>query len=102
MAHDRDVRRDPGRAIFEDARTQCARCHAGPRGTDGRAHDVGTGGRFQTPPLSGLALRAPYLHDGCAQTLEDRLGRCHTRGHGRVDHLDPAARADLVAYLASR
>lgn len=90
-----------GQAIFEDARAGCATCHAGDRLTDNRPHDVGTGGAFMTPSLVGLARRAPYLHDGCAPTLEARLTSCHTRGHGRVGHLDAAQRADLVAYMRS-
>ncbi len=91
-----------GAALFEDPEVGCATCHPGPRGTDGQAHDVGTGGRFVTPPLAGIAARAPYLHDGCAQTLEDRFTICHTEGHGRLDHLEPAQRADLVAYVRGR
>jgi len=91
-----------GRATFEDPAVGCAECHAGPRGTDGRSHDVGTGGRFQTPPLVGLTQRLPLFHDGCADSLEERFGRCHTEGHGRVAHLDADAVADLTAYLRSR
>ncbi len=90
-----------GRALFHDARVGCARCHAGPRGTDGRSHDVGTGGSFQTPALRGVASRAPYLHDGCAAMLEERFGRCHTRGHGNIAHLDSAQVGDLITYLES-
>ncbi|MGE0784529.1 MAG: hypothetical protein AB7S26_02495 [Sandaracinaceae bacterium] len=98
-------RRDPaavarGRAIFESA--GCESCHAGEHGTDRRLHDVGTGGSFMTPALDGIARRAPYLHDGCAQTLEDRFGRCHTPGHGDLSRLPPDAVQDLIAYVASR
>ncbi|MGE0787375.1 MAG: cytochrome-c peroxidase [Sandaracinaceae bacterium] len=91
-----------GRALFADQRVGCLRCHSGSRGTDGLSHDVGTGGTFQTPPLVGLAQRAPYLHDGCAATIEERFGRCHTPGHGRIDQLSPDQIEDLVRYLGSR
>jgi cytochrome c peroxidase len=37
--------------------------------------DVGTGSALQVPSLHGLALRAPYMHDGCAETLLDRSAR---------------------------
>jgi len=91
-----------GRALFADPVVGCADCHRGARGTDGRSHDVGTGGAFQTPPLVGLAQRAPLFHDGCADSIEERFTQCHTPGHGRVEHLDARAVADLVAYLRAR
>ena len=91
-----------GRALFTSTEIGCADCHSGARGTDLRNHDVGTGGSFQTPPLAGLAQRAPYFHDGCARTIEERFDRCHTDGHGNVAELDEHERADLIAYLRSR
>ena len=53
------------------------------------------------PPLVGLSQRAPFLHDGCAATLEARFGACHTEGHGHPERLDEAQLADLVVYLES-
>lgn len=100
LERDRDAARR-GRALFRDPEIGCARCHSGARGTDGRSHDVGTGGAFQTPPLVGLAERLPLFHDGCAETLEARFAECHTPGHGRIEHLDDGQRADLVAHLRS-
>jgi mono/diheme cytochrome c family protein len=94
-----------GEALFRSAETGCATCHAGPMLTDNRSYDVGTGRRFQVPPLVGLAYRAPYMHDGCAATLDDRLTDPSCGGgdrHGRTSQLTPAQRADLVAFLASR
>ena len=74
--------RDPakvarGAAIFNRP-TACVRCHTGPELTDNRLHDhgigdgdpgaglVGTGplGAFNTPPLRGIRLSAPYFHNG--------------------------------------
>jgi mono/diheme cytochrome c family protein len=89
-----------GRAIF-DGSAGCASCHSGARLTDGRSHDVGTGGELQTPSLRGLALRAPYLHDGRASSIEERLRADHTERHGTVSHLDDRGIEDLSAYLAS-
>ena len=46
----------------------CATCHPPHAGfLDGRLHDVGTGGAFDTPGLRGLADTAPYFHDGRAE-----------------------------------
>jgi cytochrome c peroxidase len=54
-----------------------------------------------TPSLRGVAVRAPFLHDGCAATLLDRFGPCGGSGHGDVSGLDPAATNDLVAFMQS-
>lgn len=78
-----------GRAVF--ARAGCAGCH------EDRADsfDVGTGGRFQAPDLRGVGLRAPYLHDGRARTLEERFGFASGEGHAVAAADVPA----LVEYL---
>jgi cytochrome c peroxidase len=34
-------------------------------------HDASDRGRFKTPTLRGLALTAPYMHDGSKATLEE-------------------------------
>lgn len=66
-----------GQAVFEEQ--NCARCHTLPTGTDLQQYDVGTGNgpherageTFDVPALRGLALSAPYFHDGRAPTLRD-------------------------------
>ena len=56
---------------------QCSYCHSGPKGTNQKSFDVGTGKAtdhspiFDTPQLTNIALTAPYLHDGSARTLEE-------------------------------
>lgn len=77
----------------------CARCHAGPRLSDGESHDVGAG-PMQTPRLGGVLHRAPYFHDGCAASLKETLdGSCRPLDdHGVADG---ALRARLVQYLAT-
>jgi DNA-binding beta-propeller fold protein YncE len=92
-----------GRALFADARAACASCHAGSHLTNNQTMDVGTGGAFQVPSLRGLALRAPYMHDGCAASLRDRLvpGECGGTRHGDVSWMTPAQQDDLVSYLQS-
>jgi len=80
-----------GAAVFVEA--GCERCHAGELGTD-RSYQVGER-TWQTPPLRGIALRAPYLHDGRAATLDEALPES-------VSALPPEEREDLLAYLRSR
>ncbi len=77
----------------------CNTCHVG--ATRRVSVDVGTGEALQVPSLRGLMFRAPYLHDGCATTLEDRFGRCATPGHGQTGGLTARDQADLIAYLES-
>lgn len=92
-----------GKALFESSETRCASCHSGSNFTNNESHDVGTGGRFQVPGLLGLSLRAPFMHNGCAKTLEERfVGACGGGdAHGKTSQLTPAQRADLVTYLKS-
>ncbi|MEZ4436209.1 MAG: cytochrome-c peroxidase [bacterium] len=89
-----------GRILFEDPTVGCATCHSGDRLADRGTWDVGTGGALQTPTLRNIALRGPFMHDGCAPGLVDRFGACGGGDdHGRVSGLDRAAITDLVAYL---
>ncbi|MCB9593484.1 MAG: c-type cytochrome [Sandaracinaceae bacterium] len=90
-----------GRAVFEDASTSCASCHSGPALTDNASVDVGTGGDFQVPSLRGLVFRAPYFHDGCAESIEALVAGSCASSHTNTSDLDDAQRADLVAYLRS-
>lgn len=90
-----DVR--AGQAVFD--RAGCASCHAGAAFTDNATVDVGTGDRFQVPSLRGVKWHGPWMHDGCAQTLEQRFDpACGGTKHGDVS---PADVPDLVAYLKS-
>lgn len=90
-------------------RNQCAFCHSGPKGTDQKSFDVGTGkptdtgSVFDTPQLSNIALTAPYLHDGSAQTLEEiwTVYNPHDR-HGRTNDLTKDELNDLIEYLRTK
>jgi YVTN family beta-propeller protein len=57
---------------------------------------------LNVPSLLGLARTAPYLHDGSAATLNDRLrvGQS-TNQHGQTANLSDQQLSDLVAYLNS-
>lgn len=95
-----------GEELFRSAETRCATCHAGKKFTDNKSYSVGTTGKgelLQVPPLQGLLLRPPYMHDGCAKTLHDRFKEKCGGGdaHGKTSHLTPAQVDDLVAYLSS-
>jgi hypothetical protein len=66
-------------------------------------------GRFKTPTLRGLALTAPYMHDGSLATLE-QVVEFYRRGGEPNENLDPFVRAiemsdkeaaDLVAFLGA-
>lgn len=88
-----------GRAVFEKA--ACATCHSGPTFTNRATMNVGTGGAFQTPSLVGVASRGPWMHDGCAKTLEQRFTdtRCGGTSHGKLAPLSDAERRLLIDYL---
>jgi len=94
------VAAERGHAIFVDSAVGCATCHDGAKLTNNGTFDVRTGGAFQVPSLLGLALRAPYLHTGCAATLAERFGPCGGGdAHGHMSGLTAQNLADLVAYL---
>ncbi len=90
-----------GKALFESQAVGCSGCHAGAKLTNNESVDVGTGGTFQVPSLLGLALRAPYLHDGRAATLLDRFGPAGGDDHGHTNELSSAQVKDLITYLES-
>jgi cytochrome c peroxidase len=88
-----------GRALFARADVGCAGCHAGPAFTDGQRYALFEG-RYDTPTLRGVAVTAPYLHDGRYETLgallDDLGGQMgDTRG------LSADEKRDLEAYLRS-
>jgi hypothetical protein len=90
-----------GRAVFMDAKVGCATCHSGAIFSDNQLHDVGTGGTFVTPTLTGVGSRAPLMHNGCAATLADRFGPCGGSAHGTTAQLSDTQRADLITFLRS-
>jgi hypothetical protein len=92
-----------GKAQFE---ARCTNCHSGSTFTNNGAYAVRFNGddALQVPSLIGLSVRAPYMHDGCAPTLESRLdgsANCGGANHGNLVGLDDEAKRDLVTYLRS-
>lgn len=105
-----------GALVF--AKAECGTCHSGERYTNNAFAHVGTqeaggqttfGGTFappfpldgvNVPSLLGLARTAPYLHDGSAATLTERLMQKKEQNlHGKTSSLTTGEVADLVAYL---
>ncbi len=103
----------------------CWKCHSGQNFTDEGFHNTGVSwggsdlgrygvtknesdrGQFKTPTLRGIALRAPYMHDGSVPTLEAVI-EFYSRGGLKNPHLDPVIkplnlseeeRRALVAFL---
>ena len=88
---------------------QCSFCHSGPKGTSQKIFDVMTrkgndnSGRFKAPPLTNIALTAPYLHDGSAQTLEEIWTVYNPANmHGQTSDLTKDELNDLIEYLRTR
>ncbi|MFT4626763.1 MAG: hypothetical protein ACI8PZ_005441 [Myxococcota bacterium] len=89
-----------GQTLFWSEAVGCGTCHYGDAYSDGLSWDVGTGRMLQTPSLRGIGARGPYLHSGCADTLEARFSpECTTDFHGTTSHLEAAEVGALVAYL---
>jgi YVTN family beta-propeller protein len=108
-----------GKAIFERSvdkfgnpiaeTNRCVYCHSGPKGTNQKLFNVGThkaldnAGLLKSPPLTNIALTAPYLHDGSARTLEEIWTVYNPDDkHGRTNDLTKDELNDLVEYLRTR
>jgi hypothetical protein len=90
-----------GRDLFVGA-AECSQCHDGPKFTNNQTIDVGTGLALQVPSLIGIGHRGPWLHTGCAKTLQQRFDpECGGSEHGNIAVLSSAQIEDLAAYLES-
>ena len=105
-----------GRAIFERVKAkngtpireanQCAYCHSGPKYTNQKQIDVGTGKAtdrspiIDVPQLPNVAYSAPYLHDGSARSLEEIWTVFNPKDrHGVTNDLTKDELNDLIEYL---
>lgn len=86
-----------GKSVFESDRAACATCHDQREQKEREAHDVGTGGLFVTPALTGIGARRSFFHDGRIDSLEALLVGSPRMGGAAA--LGPEDRAALVAYL---
>ena len=105
-----------GKAIFERTKyksgkpipeaNRCATCHSGPKGTNQKQVDVGTGKLtdrspvVDVPQLPNVAYSAPYLHDGSAKSLEEIWTVFNPKDtHGVSNDLTKDELNDLIEYL---
>ncbi|MBP9111953.1 MAG: c-type cytochrome [Polyangiaceae bacterium] len=90
-----------GKSIFEGS-GQCASCHAGPTLSSAGKRDLGMGESLGVPSLVGVAWHPPFMHNGCARTLEERFTGCGAiDAHGKTSQLSVEERGDLIEYLKS-
>lgn len=108
-----------------NGKARCSSCHNGPSFTDGsfqdigtaKAHDIGRGAffptsvklryAFKTPTLRDVARRAPYMHDGSVETLEQVIELYNRGGIDRPSRspdirplsLTASEKNDLIAFL---
>jgi YVTN family beta-propeller protein len=93
-----------GRPIPEA--NQCAYCHSGPKYTNQKLADVGSGKPtdrsplIDVPQLTNVAYSAPYLHDGSARSMEEiwTVFNPHDT-HGVTNDLQKDELNDLIEYL---
>jgi YVTN family beta-propeller protein len=105
-----------GKAIFERTQTknatpipegnQCTYCHSGPKFTNQKQVNVGTGKGtdrspiVDVPQLPNVAYSAPYLHDGSARSLEEIWTVFNPKDtHGVTNDLTKDELNDLIEYL---
>jgi YVTN family beta-propeller protein len=105
-----------GKAIFERTKSksglpiaeanQCAYCHSGPKYTNQKQIDVGSGKStdrspvIDVPQLPNVAYSGPYLHDGSARSLEEIWTVFNPKDtHGLTNDLTKDELNDLVEYL---
>ena len=106
----------------------CSACHSAPAFTDSGFHNIGLAawgktnpdmgryahkpveklkGAFKTPQLHGIALTAPYFHDGSAKTLMDVVNHYEKGGEVKTNlaanmkqlTLTQQDKEDLVAFM---
>ena len=114
---------EQGRELFNSQQTNCGACHstdlqtldqARNNGLDADTSDIGAGnGRFKSPSLRNIQVRAPFMHDGRFNTLEDVVNfynsgiqdnpnldnRLRRNGQPLQMNLNADERAALVAFL---
>jgi len=85
---------------------QCAYCHSGPKYTNQKLFDVGTGKTtdrsplIDVPQLPNVAYSGPYLHDGSARSMEEIWTLFNPNDkHGFTNDLTKDELNDLIEYL---
>jgi len=116
LANELTPAQERGKAIFERTTTkkgvaiaegnQCTYCHGGPKYTNQKQIDVGSGKLtdrspvIDVPQLSNVSYSAPYLHDGSAESLEEIWTIYNPKDkHGLTNDLTKDELNDLIEYL---
>jgi YVTN family beta-propeller protein len=99
------------RASYKDGRTipqenQCRFCHSGPKHTNQKLANVGSGKPtdrsplVDVPHLTNVVYSPPYLHDGSARSLEEIWTVFNPKDtHGVTNDLTKDELNDLIEYL---
>lgn len=110
-------------------KARCSLCHIGVNFTDERFHNIGVGngegqkdpgrmaitndptdfGKFRTPSVRNVDLRAPYMHDGSISSLEEVIEFYNDGGRQNANldeeikplNLNAQEKTDLVEFLKS-
>jgi len=93
-----------GEVLFRSADVGCTTCHSGAKLTNNQSVAIDTiaNKKLQVPSLVAVGYRAPFMHDGCAATLNARFDpACGGNAHGNTAGLSDGQRGDLIAYLES-
>jgi YVTN family beta-propeller protein len=105
-----------GKALFERTKSkdgteipqsnQCIYCHSGPKYTNQKQFDIGSGKPtdrspvLDVPQLPNVAYSSPYLHDGSARSLEEIWTVFNPKDrHGVTNDLTKDELNDLIEYL---
>jgi len=117
LAHDElTPAQERGKSLFERTTTkqgatiaeanQCTYCHSGPKYTNQKTIDVGSGKStdrspvMDVPQLSNVAYSGPYLHDGSARSLEEIWTVFNPKDtHGITNDLTKDELNYLIEYL---
>jgi YVTN family beta-propeller protein len=114
--HDLTPAQERGKAIFERTKSkqgtdiaeanQCGYCHSGPKFTNRKEFDIGSGKGsdrspiIDVPQLPNVVYSAPYLHDGSARSLEEIWTVFNPKDtHGVTNDLTKDELNDLIEYL---
>jgi YVTN family beta-propeller protein len=99
------------RVTYKDGRpipqeNQCGFCHSGPKHTNNKLSDVGSGKptdrspMVDAPHLTNVVYSPPYLHDGSARSLEEIWTVFNPKDtHGVTNDLTKDELNDLIEYL---
>lgn len=79
----------------------CADCHSGDQGTNNESVELEGFGAIQVPMLVGVSHRSPWLHDGCAQSLEETFDGACIPEHAPASPLEEGESQAIVDYLRS-